>query len=278
MSLQNFKDLGKRLIVAFIAIAITSLLIIFSENTVTKVILALFVSFLSFMAIKEYIGMAEKKNLLLSKKILFFASLIIPICFFLSSQRHSITLIFFSYFLFIALLFYVRFKRIENSLVSIAASSFGLFYITLPLGLIFLILYGPEGKLWLAYLLLVTKITDIGGYFGGKAFGKRPLSLVSPKKTIEGAISGFICAIALSYFFTIYTNSFGFSLKPSLAILSGAILGIFGQIGDLAESLLKRDASIKDSANIPGMGGVLDMLDSLLFNIPLTYCLIEAFG
>jgi phosphatidate cytidylyltransferase len=197
--------------------------------------------------------------------------------FFLSSQIPGLPIvIFLSFFLFIALLFYFRFKEMQGSLIYIGVSSFGLFYITIPLGLIFLILYQESGRLWFSYALIVTKVTDIGGYFGGKAFGKRPLCLVSPKKTKEGAIIGLLCAIVFSYLFTILANNYGFGLNPLISILIGCILGSFGQLGDLSESLLKRDAEIKDSSNIPGLGGILDMLDSLLFNIPIIYFIIEA--
>lgn len=277
MNLQNFKDLGKRLIVSAIVIAITASLIIFSQISFVKFLLAFVVVLLSFLAIGEYLNIAAKKNLLLSKNILISGGIIIPLLFFLSSQISGFAiLIFLSFFLIIALLFYFRFKEMEGSLSYIGVSSFGLFYITIPLGLIFLILYQENGRLWLSYALIVTKITDIGGYFGGKAFGRRPLCLVSPKKTKEGAIIGFLCAVVFSYLFTILANNYGFGLNPLISIIIGGFLGVFGQLGDLSESLLKRDAGIKDSSNIPGLGGILDMLDSLLFNIPIVWIIIEA--
>ena len=93
------------------------------------------------------------------------------------------------------------------------------------------------------------------------------MSTISPKKTKEGAFLGFILAILISFLF----------FRTMESIVIGAFLGVIGQAGDLFESMLKRDAEIKDSSNLPGLGGVLDMLDSLLFNIPVLYIYLEAF-
>jgi phosphatidate cytidylyltransferase len=121
-------------------------------------------------------------------------------------------------------------------------------------------------------MLAAIWICDSAAYFGGKAMGKHLLfERVSPKKTWEGAIWGFI--------FSYITFFVARAVIPSLSGLSvgdclvlGTIVGIMGQIGDLAESLLKRDAGVKDSSNlIPGHGGVLDRLDSILFVSPLVY-------
>jgi phosphatidate cytidylyltransferase len=132
-----------------------------------------------------------------------------------------------------------------------------------------------DGRWWLVYLLVVTKITDIGAYFIGRLWGKRRLApVLSPKKTIEGAFGGFICAILGSLAMVYIGQEFAgksFPLHPSDALWLGIVIGIFGQIGDLAESLLKRDAAAKDSNTLPGLGGILDMLDSLIFTAPIVY-------
>jgi phosphatidate cytidylyltransferase len=113
-------------------------------------------------------------------------------------------------------------------------------------------------------------LSDSAAYFIGKSIGKRKLyPRISPKKTWEGAIACFIAAvISFPLLIKLFLNDF-----PIIhTIIIGAIIGIFGQIGDLAESQLKRDAGIKDSSNIiPGHGGFLDRFDSILFIGPIIY-------
>jgi phosphatidate cytidylyltransferase len=91
---------------------------------------------------------------------------------------------------------------------------------------------------------------------------------------VEGALFGLLCAVLASYGFhylSLYSGASGFSLGTAEWIFLGLFLGIIGQFGDLSESLLKRDANKKDSNALPGLGGVLDSIDSLLFNAPILY-------
>jgi phosphatidate cytidylyltransferase len=111
---------------------------------------------------------------------------------------------------------------------------------------------------------------DSAAYFIGSAYGKnRLMPRVSPKKSWEGAVAGFVFSIIAMLFAAEFALDF---LTRTDAIIIGIIVGVFGQIGDLVESLLKRDANVKDSSSmIPGHGGVLDRFDSLLFSAPLIY-------
>ena len=123
-------------------------------------------------------------------------------------------------------------------------------------------------------------MTDVGAYFVGKFLGKHKLSKLSPNKTLEGAVMGLVTAIAVSVLMYYLGRKFAFenfSFTLFRSIWLGALIGVLGQAGDLAESLLKRDAKVKDSNQIPGLGGILDMLDSLLFTAPFTYFLIRGF-
>lgn len=115
---------------------------------------------------------------------------------------------------------------------------------------------------------------DTAAYFGGLSMGKHKLfPRVSPKKSWEGAVWGFAGAIATMIVFQYYALPY---LKIHQAIVIGVIIGLFGQIGDLVESLLKRDAGVKDSSGlIPGHGGVLDRFDSVIFVSPLLYLYID---
>ena len=136
------------------------------------------------------------------------------------------------------------------------------------------------GGLLLLLPLLLTWSSDIGAYFVGRAFGKRKLMpSVSPGKTVAGAVGGLLATVLVGWLYA------RFVLTPStqLAFVRGGIfafailVSVAAQIGDLAESLLKREAGVKDSSHlIPGHGGILDRFDSLLFVLPVSYVLFNA--
>src|SRR5699024_10021113 len=124
------------------------------------------------------------------------------------------------------------------------------------------------GFIYLIYALLIVWVTDTGAYLFGRAFGKNKLwPRISPNKTIEGSVGGTLCAVLLAVFFSLM-NYLDTSMI-SLAIFT-VILSIFGQMGDLVESALKRHFDVKDSGTIlPGHGGILDRFDSFIFVLPL---------
>ena len=127
-----------------------------------------------------------------------------------------------------------------------------------------------QGLEWVIFLLAVTFSTDTAAYIVGKAIGKRPLApTVSPNKTWEGAIAGLFGALTAAV-----VAAWALKLDaavPAIVIL-GALMGVVGQAGDLFESKLKRLADVKESGwLLPGHGGVLDRLDSIVFNLALVY-------
>lgn len=128
--------------------------------------------------------------------------------------------------------------------------------------------------------LILTWGTDIAAYFVGRALGKRKLiPSVSPGKTVAGAIGGLVVAVVLAWVYIefLLRPVAQLSMRPWNIVLFGAIVSIAAQVGDLAESLLKREAGVKDSSRlIPGHGGVLDRFDSLLFVLPVAYLLLGA--
>ncbi len=115
---------------------------------------------------------------------------------------------------------------------------------------------------------------DSAAYFAGRSLGRHKLfERVSPKKTWEGAVAGLVAAVAA---FLVCRSVALPYLSAGSAVVCGAIVGVFGQLGDLAESLLKRDAGVKDSSGlIPGHGGVLDRFDSIMFVSPLIYFYLD---
>jgi phosphatidate cytidylyltransferase len=146
----------------------------------------------------------------------------------------------------------------------------GVFYIGWLLGHLILLRKMPGGEWLVFFVFLVTWAGDTGAYYAGKAIGRNPLSpLVSPNKTIEGAVGGMVLSVAAALL-----AKWWFLAVLSLreVIFLGFSLGILGQLGDLVESLFKRSAGVKDSGGlIPAHGGVLDRVDSLIFTIPAFY-------
>ena len=119
-------------------------------------------------------------------------------------------------------------------------------------------------------LLIVA--SDIGSFFIGKAFGKRSLSPISPSKTIEGLIGGITCSILLATFFAFLFN---WRNPILIGILYGILVSLMALVGDLIESMMKRDAKIKDSGTfLPGHGGILDRIDSYIFTPSVLYYII----
>jgi phosphatidate cytidylyltransferase len=131
----------------------------------------------------------------------------------------------------------------------------------------------PPGTAWICFTLAITWLQDTAAYFVGRRFGKRRFApILSPKKTWEGAIGGFIASILTAL---IAVPILGLPVSLIAAALLGAVAGVVGPLGDLAESLIKRQIGIKDSGQlIPGHGGILDRADSLLFTGPLIYYMV----
>ncbi len=125
----------------------------------------------------------------------------------------------------------------------------------------------PRGLAWALTVILATWVGDTSAFFSGRSFGKRKLApKLSPNKTLEGSLGGLAGAVIVG---VISSVTFGLGAWWQGA-LSGGVIGIAGQAGDLSESFLKRQAGVKDSGtSIPGHGGVLDRIDSLLFAFPV---------
>lgn len=153
----------------------------------------------------------------------------------------------------------------KNALPAAAFTMFGAVYVSVTLGALALIRKAPEGATLVITLIAANALADVFAYYTGRLFGKTPLApSISPGKTWEGLFGGIIgaaaCAVALKALIAPFL-----SLTDAAAL--GAIAGIIGPAGDLAESAIKRSVGVKDSGRIiPGHGGALDRLDSLMFS------------
>ncbi|TGK00949.1 phosphatidate cytidylyltransferase [Leptospira semungkisensis] len=171
-------------------------------------------------------------------------------------------------------------RPLDGAIFSVSSTVLGVVYASLPLGHLLLLLGMNEGIYYVFLVSVATFLTDVGGYFGGRWFGRNPAGLaISPKKTWEGYVSGIIVAIASVFLLNfLWERSTG--VRPLVGgaevFLVTLILSIVGVIGDLLESAMKRDAKVKDSGNlIPGHGGVLDRADALLLTVPILYFYLQ---
>jgi phosphatidate cytidylyltransferase len=222
----------------------------------------------------EFFTMIEKEGLNLYKYFGIGMGAVIPLSL---AFRFELTKSWELLFIVLALLFLIlmQFKRRQNTgvIVDISTTLFGILYVSWFFSFLIKIRYLPGGLGLLASVLLITKLGDIGAYFVGSSVGRTPLlPRISPKKTVEGAIAGLVFSVLGA----LISKPF---LKFSYIhlVFLGIFLGLLGQLGDLSESLIKRDCQVKDSGNIlPGMGGVLDEIDSILFTAPAFYFYISA--
>jgi phosphatidate cytidylyltransferase len=153
-------------------------------------------------------------------------------------------------------------------LVGVGAIPMAVVYLGLPLAALVAIRNGFAGVRGVFLLMLTIMVSDTAQYYTGRAFGRRPLApRISPKKTIEGAIGGFVIATAV---FVVVGAWWAPEFGGAERIVLGLLLVASGIAGDLFESFLKRRAGVKDSSSlIPGHGGILDRIDALLFAAPV---------
>jgi len=186
----------------------------------------------------------------------------------------------------LAILVLEMFRVTGSASLNVGATMWSIGYVALPMACLLLLRNGPypnpdSGVQLICLVLGSIWACDSLAYYSGKMFGRHKLfERVSPRKTWEGAIGGLVGGIAgvllIRYFFLEADQSF--ILNSNQTVVVGIIGGTLGQLGDLAESWLKRDAGVKDSSSIiPGHGGVLDRFDSLLFVAPATYVYVNHF-
>jgi len=240
-----------------------------------------FVLIISGISFYEFSVMAKQKgaNVNVNAGLLAVIFLVINQYKFFFSQYHFLIVF------FVVLLILELFRNNGSAILNIGATLLGVFYLGIFGSALVGIrefypnidgLYFNGGYLIISIFASIW-ICDSAAFFGGTALGKHKLFVrVSPKKSWEGAIFGFIFAILAMILAKFIVLDF-LSIKNAIAI--GFITGTIGQIGDLTESLLKRDAGVKDSSNlIPGHGGIFDRFDSLLFSAPVIYLYLTYFA
>jgi phosphatidate cytidylyltransferase len=245
-----------------------------------KELFLIFVLLIGFVSFHEFSLMALNKKSNVNNPAGFLAVAAIILNVYYSFIDFEILI----FILMPVLLFIELFRNRESAILNLGSTLLGIFYIGLFTASILKIreffsysnqLYNQGGLLIISVMVSIWAC-DSGAFFIGSAIGKHKLfPRVSPKKSWEGAIAGFLFSIlAMIALRSIFLD---FLLLKDVIII-GLIAGIFGQIGDLIESLVKRDASVKDSSSlIPGHGGIFDRFDSLLFTAPLVYLYLRFF-
>lgn len=257
-----------RRIITGILLGLFAVLALFSD-----LLFVLTVIVLISLGLYEFFSLIEKKNIQMYKYFGIALGIVIPLSIYLKFElTRGWELIFISVALIT--LFILQFSRREstNAVLGISTTMFGIIYVAWFFSFMIKLKLLPHGTALVACLLLITKGADIGAFLVGSRWGRNTLiPRISPKKTIEGTLGGI--------FFGVLGACASKSFLPDLAMFSwvnmiflGLGLGVLGLLGDLSESLIKRDCVTKDSNNLfPGMGGVLDVIDSLLFTAPAFY-------
>ncbi len=233
------------------------------------------------LALYEFYLLVERKGIPIFKYIGILIGMTFPISIYRSFEpTKGWELVFI--IAVVLLIFILQFTRRESNqaIVGVSTTIFGILYISWAFSFLMKLKLVsdnalPAGSLLVAFLLLVTKSGDIGAYFIGTYFGKHSLiPRISPKKSVEGTVGGFIFSVA----FAILSKYYLPTVSIMHLVILGCLLGILAQVGDLSESLIKRDCQVKDSGNlIPGLGGILDLIDSILFTAPTLYFYVKKF-
>ncbi len=223
------------------------------------------------MSIAEFFSIVENRGIFVYKYFGIVAGCVIPLSVYLQFGENYIDMepiLIILACLFTFILQFIRKERAHDHIVSIGVTILALFYISWFFSFFLKLKFLDNGPMLVAYIILVTKIGDVGAYFIGRSLGRHKLiPRISPNKTVEGTIGGLLCSLIMSVAMHMVV---GMTLMQGVFV--GLFMGVLGQVGDLAESLLKRDCDVKDAGkHVPGFGGMLDVIDSLLFNVPIFY-------
>lgn len=260
-----------RMLTGFIMGTIVMLCIMYGDIS----LLLMLVVLLGFGS-REYVKILNHKGFYPSLKVIYLTEIILAtVVYFKRFDLVAITLTICAMCSFM----WVLFRGKQPYIANVATTLLGMVYCGwFPLHLIFLRdLSCPKYDSGLGFVVLMFTailLTDVGCYYVGTKFGKHKLApVISPNKTIEGSIGGMFFAILGAVVIGLFID-----LSWYMSVIAGVICTVFAQIGDLCESMLKRDAGVKDSgSSLPGHGGFLDRTDSFILTIPIMYYFCKCF-
>ncbi len=262
---------------------------LFSGNRAISDYVFLFIMvFLATFGLAEFYGLVEKRDLVCFKGCGLIGGLLLMVGAFLNLTGHigtqgspaRVNDFETSFIIFFVLGLCVRqFVSRSNTagILAISTTLFGLMYVPWLLNFIQKINFFPNignnGKFYVLYFILVTKFSDTGAYAVGSLIGRhKMIPRISPAKTWEGFGGAIVLSTAASLVFAHFLGDRMQGMNLFHAVVLGVLLSTTAVVGDLIESLFKREAGVKDSGTFfPGIGGILDLLDSLLFNAPIMY-------
>jgi phosphatidate cytidylyltransferase len=257
-----------------------------SSRLVSDYIFLLLIVFLAVTGLAEFYGLVEKRDLVCFKWWGLLGGLLLMIGTFLnltgligtSNSPARVNDFETSFLILFVLGLCLRqlFSRSNTAgILAISTTLFGLMYVPWLLNFIQKINFFPgvEGHYYLLYFLFITKISDSGAYVVGSLLGRhKMIPRISPGKTWEGFAGAVLVSILASVLFYQLLRHKMAGMTYLHAFILGLVLGVAAVVGDLIESIFKREAGVKDSGRFfPGIGGILDLLDSLLFNAPIMY-------
>ena len=261
----------KRIISGIIGLPIVALILIYGNTYVIDMLFAI----VAAIAIHEYFNAFKEKNKPV-KWIGYLACILIAFLHIIP-MKYLLLVLGLSSPVIIALLFIkVVTSNMKTTITDIMITFFGICYVVFFLSFIPL-LHGIEnGKYLIWFILIAAWGTDTCAYFVGCKYGKHKFSEISPKKSIEGCIGGTIGSMILALIYAFSLNKLvGLEISYIYIALIGLVLSILSQMGDLSASSIKRTVGIKDFGNlIPGHGGMLDRIDSIIFIAPFAYFLL----
>ena len=277
--MDELKGLNKnatRMLTGFIMGTIVMMCIILGG-----IYLLLLVLGIIFFASKEYVKILEHKGFYPSLKIICASEIILALIMYFERTDYvagALTLCTVGAFL------WVLFRGRQPYIANVATTILGFVYCGyFPLHLLLLRNIHSQsynnGLGFVVMMFTAILLTDVGCYYAGSKFGKNKLApVISPNKTIEGSIGGIISAVIGAIIVGLFINYWFAPINWYMSFFAGLICTVFAQIGDLCESLIKRDAGVKDSGNsLPGHGGFLDRCDSFILTIPVMYYFCKYF-
>lgn len=262
----------KRLSSALIGFPLVVLIFIIGNKYLISAGLAI----IAILSMHEYLQAVSKKSNPI-KWISYLSCVLISLIAFVPQEQYG-NLIFVAIpIILLALFLQVIVTGMKTNFNDLVYTFMGIIYIVFFIGSMAMIRGLDNGKILIWYVFWAGWATDVFAYAIGRRFGKHKFSKVSPKKSIEGCVAGTIGAIIVSVVYTYFINQYT-SLGYSYIYVSliSLVLSLVGQIGDFAASSIKRYVDIKDYSNlIPGHGGMLDRIDSIMFIAPFAYVLLK---
>lgn len=263
----------KRIFSALIGFPVVAIILIFGN----KYLVDICISVIAIMSLHEYFHSFKEQNEKRDLRWIAYLSAVLITFIHLIKQEYILKTIAGIIPIAILVLFaQVIATNMKYNIKDIAITLFGICYIVIFLMYIPIIRETINGKITIWYVFFAAWGTDVFAYCIGRKFGKHKFSEVSPNKSIEGCVAGAIGATIIMLIYTWICNTYlGMNFNYLYIIIMAIVLSLVGQMGDFAASSIKRYTGIKDFSNlIPGHGGMLDRIDSVIFIAPFAYFLL----